>query len=165
MHRPALLTAALFIIAACAHSAPPAPARPPATFDFTPAAGSSAIVIYRNVAGFMGAGGGVNTAVTVDGKTLGDLAQDKYAVIEVTPAEHTVNFQGATGVSNVLVTLAAGEVRFFQVQTYPTLSNVPREQPSAISDLQNEGEPLALGFKYSFTHAPAAVPPADTTRL
>ena len=132
-------------------------------FDFTPAAGNGSIVVYRNVAGFMGAGTGVNATITVDSKVLGDLGQDHYAVIEVAPGEHTVNFQGATGVSNVLVTLAPGEVRFYAVQTYPTLSNAQREKPSAMKDLDNEGEPLTQSFKYSFTGGPTGAPAPSTT--
>ena len=139
--------------------------KPMAVFTFSPAPGSGMIVLYRNIAGFLGAGAGVNTTINVDGKVLGDLAQDHYAVIEVAPGEHTVKMEGASGVSNVLATLAAGEVRYYQVVTNPTLSNTQRQQPDAMKDLDNEGEALVESFKYSFTSAPGAAPAGNTTRL
>jgi hypothetical protein len=164
MTRPALRIAALFVIAACAHRSAE-PTKPQAVFNFTPAAGSGMIVMYRNIAGFMGGGGGVNATVTCDGKALGDLGQDKYSTVEVAPGEHTVKLEGASGVSNAIVTLAAGEVHFIQVVTYPTLSSATRAQGEALKDLDNEGEALTEGFKYSFTGQPGSPAAPNTTRL
>lgn len=136
------------------------------TFVFQPSAGNGVIVLYRNTAGYMGMGGGVNSTLTINNKPLGDLTQDRYAVIDVPPGEHMVNLMGVSGVSNVMITVAPGEVRFIQVTTWPSLGTTQTQREQAMSDLDNDGEPLVLGFKYSFAGAaaPLAKDP-NTTNL
>ncbi len=159
MIRSALVIALL--LTGCAHK--PETAKPPAaTFKFEPAAGGALIVLYRNTAGFMGGGAGLNATLTIDNKALGDLVQDRYSMVGVAPGEHMVNVMGVSGVSNVLVNIAAGEVKYIQVQTYPSLMGSLTEAGEAMKHLDNEGEPLTLGFKYSFQAAPAAKDPGTT---
>ena len=164
MIRSLLVVCVWLAVSGCAHEV--VARKPIAEFKYQPSGGNSLIVLYRNVAGFLGGGAMVNAALTIDQKALGDLTQDRFVVITVAPGEHTVNLVGASGVSNMLVTTAAGDVRFIQVTTYPTLSSSQRERPEALLDLDNEGDPLRLGYKYSFTDppAPAAVDPS-TSRL
>ena len=158
----AALTALCLFVAGCAHEAAVKRA-PVSTFKFEPTPGNGMIVLYRNVAGFMGGGAMVNSTLTIDSKPLGDLTQDRYAEIGVAPGEHMVNLMGASGVSNVLVSVAPGEVRFIQVNTSPTLIGTLTERETALKDLDNEGEPLRLGFRYSFgAAAPGAADPATT---
>ena len=73
---------------------------------------------------------------------------------------------GRLGVSNVMITVAPGEVRFIQVTTWPSLGTTQTQREQAMSDLDNDGEPLVLGFKYSFAGgaAPLAKDP-NTTNL
>lgn len=162
MIRSTALFALCLLVSGCAGKA--ATVRPTSTFTFEPTAGNSMIVLYRNVAGFMGGGAMVNSTLTIDNKPLGDLGQDRYAVIGVGPGEHMVNLMGASGVSNVMVNANPGEVVFIQVSTYPTLSGSVVDRPTGLKDLDNDGEPLTLGFKYSFgaTAAPVAKDPATT---
>ena len=110
----------------------------------------------------MGGGAGLNATLTIDNKALGDLTQDRYSMIGVAPGEHMVNVMGVSGVSNVLVNVGSGEVKYIQVQTYPSLMGTLTETGEAMKHLDNEGEPLALGFKYSFQPAPAATNPGTT---
>ena len=133
-------------------------------FKFEPPAGNGMIVLYRNVAGYMGMGAQANATITVDSKALGDLSQDKYAEITVAPGEHTVNLLGVTGVSNVLVVVAPGEVHFVQVNAWPAIASEKVDRERALKDLDNDGEPLQPSLKYSFVGAPAA-PAGSTTHL
>ena len=162
MIRSAAALCLLFVVG-CRHEAPVERKPSVSTFKFEPAAGNALIILYRNSAGFMGGGAMVNSTVTVDKKALGDLTQDRYAVIGVGPGEHLVNLMGASGVSNVMVSVAAGQVRFVQVNTYPTLIGTLVEASSGLKDLDNEGEPLSLGFKYSFVAGTTSDP--GTTNL
>lgn len=160
----AALTALCLLAVGCAHK-PEAPRPPLVTFTFEPLPGTALIVLYRNVAGFMGGGAMVNSTLTVDNKPVGDLTQDRYAVIGVAPGEHMVNLQGVSGISNVPVSVGPGDVKFIQVTTYPSLIGTVTERETAMRDLDNEGQPLSLGLKYSFTGdaAPAAAQPGTTT--
>ena len=162
MLRSALLIAACFALTGCAHKSA---AMKASTFHFQAAPGSSVLVLYRNTAGYMGMGGQVNSTLTIDNKPLGDLTQDHYAVVEMPPGEHMVNLMGASGVSNVMITTTPGEVRFIQVNAWPTLSTTQTQKDQAMSDLDNDGEPLALGFKYSFAGAAAPATNSTTTNL
>jgi hypothetical protein len=159
----ALLAVCLFV-GGCAHEKPVERKVTSSTFKLEPTPGNGLIVLYRNTAGFMGGGAMVNSTVTIDNKPLGDLTQDRYAVIGVAPGDHMVNLLGVSGVSNVMVSVAPGDVRFVQVITYPSLMATPTDKDTGLKDLDNEGEPLSLGFKYSFGAAagPAAADPATT---
>lgn len=152
----AVLIAVCLFVPGCAHQAVVAKAPAASKFKFEPTAGNAMIVLYRNTAGFMGGGAMVNSTITIDNKPLGDLTQDRYATIGVGPGEHMINLQGASGVSNVMVNLAPAEVKFIQVVTSPTLMGSQVAYEAAIKDLDNEGEPLSMGFTYNFG---AAVPP------
>jgi hypothetical protein len=160
----AALIAVCLFVAGC-RSTPEVKKAPAAsTFKFEPTAGAAMIILYRNSAGFMGGGAMVNSTVTIDNKALGDLMQDRYAEIGVGAGEHMVNLQGVSGVSNVMVNLAPGEVKFIQVITYPSLMTSQTDKETGIQHLDNEGEPLQLGFKYSFgaATAPASADPKTT---
>ena len=161
----AALFAVCLFVSSCAHKAEVAKAPAASTFKFEPAPGGGLIILYRNTAGFMGGGAMVNSTVTIDNKPLGDLTQDHYAEIGVGPGEHMVNVMGASGVSNVMVTVAPGDVKFIQVTTYPTLIGTVTERGPALTDLDNEGNPLSPGFKYSFGAAGPAAADPGTTKL
>jgi hypothetical protein len=163
MLRSAALVAICLVVSGCARDSA-VRKTPASTFTFEPTPGNGLIVLYRNVAGFMGGGAMVNSTLTIDDKALGDLTQDRYAVIGVAPGEHMVNLMGVSGVSNVMVSIAPGQVRFIQVSTYPSLIGSLVEREAALKDLDNDGEPLSLGFKYQFGAAagPAVADPATT---
>ncbi len=159
----ALLAVCLFVTG-CAHEKQVERNAAASTFKLEPTPGNGLIVLYRNSAGFMGGGAMVNSTVTIDNKPLGDLTQDRYALVGVAPGEHMVNLLGVSGVSNVMITVAPGDVRFIQVTTYPSLMAAQMDKAAGLKDLDNDGEPLSLGFKYSFGAAagPKAADPATT---
>lgn len=120
-------------------AAAPAPAAAPAAkkgLDFRPAnAANGLLVLYRNTAGMMGSGAMLGATVKVNKEAVGDLAHDTYLVVEVAPGRHTVTAQSAAGESNWLVTLAAGQVEYAQLQPMPFRLNA-RPAAEALSEMR-----------------------------
>jgi hypothetical protein len=130
-----------------AAAAAPAPAAaPPAgtrSFDFRPAQTENGLVVlYRNTAGLMGSGSMLGATVKVNGQAVGDLAHDTYLVVELAPGRHTVTAQSAAGESNWLVTLAAGQVEYSQLQPMPFRLNA-KAAAEALTEMRADAETLS----------------------
>ena len=165
MNRIVITTAAALLTAACAHTpakADPAKAPTGITTIKPQVPGASLLVIYRNVTGFIGMGGGMlNTTLYVDQKPMGDLSHDTFAVIEVPAGEHMVTARSAMGESNLPVTVAAGDSVYAQMETSPS----PRLAAKAKSLAQQEIETdCTLAFNRSLVAAPPAASAGDATR-
>jgi hypothetical protein len=89
-------------------------------FDFKPQNPINAvIVVYRNTSGTLGSGSMVGGTLKVDKEPVGDVAHDTYLVVELPPGKHTVTATSMAGESNWLVTLAAGQIEYAQLQPLP----------------------------------------------
>lgn len=157
--------AAFLFTAACAHApskSEPAKAPTGITTMKPKAPGNSLLVVYRNVTGFIGMGGGMlNTTLYVDQKPMGDLSHDTFAVIEVPPGEHMVTARSGIGESNLPVTVAAGDSIFAQMETSPAPKLAAKPRSLAEKEIETDCE---LAFNRSLNPAPAA-PAGDATRL
>jgi hypothetical protein len=96
----------------CAHA--PAVEAPAAieTGEVRPAPGQSALVVYRTVGGKSGA----SLSVLVDGAPVGELAREKFAVIDLAPGKHVVSAHSAYGETGLLVETEVGVVHFVQLE-------------------------------------------------
>jgi Protein of unknown function (DUF2846) len=124
---------------------PTATASAPAAkkFDFKPQnAGNALVVVYRNTSGLMGSGSMVGGTLKVDTQAVGDVAHDTYLVVELAPGKHTVTAQSAAGESNWLVTLAAGQVEYAQLQPLP-FRLVAKSANEALGEMRADSETLS----------------------
>src|SRR5439155_27273253 len=81
------------------------------------AEGQSALVVYRSVASRTGVVSGVS--LLVDGAPMGDLARDRYAVIDLGPGRHVLAARSRYGESTLTVEAEPGAVEFVQLETSP----------------------------------------------
>jgi Protein of unknown function (DUF2846) len=128
--------------AAAAPVAVPAPAGKK-SLDFKPAnAANGLVVVYRNTSGMMGSGSMLGATLKVNKEAVGDLAHDTYLVVELAPGRHTVTAQSAAGESNWLVTLAAGQVEYAQLQPMPFRLNA-KAAAEALGEMRADAETLS----------------------
>ncbi|MFT3838616.1 MAG: DUF2846 domain-containing protein [Myxococcaceae bacterium] len=114
------ITAGWMAAQGCAHAPPSEPVeteRP--TGEVRPTAGQSAIVVYRAVSDAKSA---ALMAVQVDGVAVGQLAREKFAVIDVAPGKHVISARTPFGESGLVVDTEVGVVHFVQLEG----SAVPR---------------------------------------
>jgi hypothetical protein len=119
-------------------------------FETEPSGVNSEIVLYRSLERFANGGTWLPAAVSVDGEKVGELTNGKYVAIEVPAGNHRVDLEAQSGKSQVLITVLPGGVRSVQVHLAPLLGFTEPDAEDAKNDLENDGDPLELGFKYSF---------------
>jgi Protein of unknown function (DUF2846) len=166
MNRLLVAAAAALLAVSCAH----APARaeaakaPTGIATLKPSSPeNSLLVVYRNVTGFIGMGGGMlNTTLYVDNKPVGDMAHDTYAVIEVAPGEHMVSARSGMGESNLPVSVRPGDAVFAQMETSPSPKLLSKPKSLAHQEIEAD---CSLAFNRSLV-TPAAAPAAPgSTKL
>lgn len=166
MNRLLLAALTALLSAACAHAPAKAePAKAPTGIaTLKPSSPeNSLLVVYRNVTGFMGMGGGMlNTTLYVDNKPVGDIAHDTYAVIEVAPGEHLVTARSGMGESNLPVTIRAGDAAFAQMETSPSPKLTNKPKSVAHQDIETD---CSLAFNRSLVGPAPAPAQGDSTRL
>lgn len=142
MNRILASAAAVLLSASCAHAPSKAePAKAPTGIStIKPSAPeNSLVVVYRNVTGFIGMGGGMlNTTLYVDNKPVGDVAHDTYAVIEVGPGEHMVTARSGMGESNLPITVRAGDAVFAQMETSPSPKLATKARSLAEKEIESD---------------------------
>jgi hypothetical protein len=165
MNRVLVAVAAVVFTASCAHApakAEPAKAPTGITAMKPKAPGASLVVVYRNVTGFFGMGGGMlNTTLYVDQKPVGDLSHDEFGVIEVPAGEHMVTVRSGMGESNLPITVAAGDSIFAQMETSPAPKLAAKPRSLAEKEIETD---CSLAFNRSLV-APAPAPADGATRL
>ena len=131
------------IPAAAPVSEAPAAAPGKKSMEFRPAnAANGVVVVYRNTSGMMGSGSMLGATLKVNKEAVGDLAHDTYLVVELAPGRHTVTAQSAAGESNWLVTLAAGQVEYAQLQPMPFRLNA-KPAAEALGEMRADAETLS----------------------
>lgn len=114
------------------------------SMDFKPQnAANALVVVYRNTSGMMGSGSMLGATLKVNKEAVGDLAHDTYLVVELAPGKHTVTALSAAGESNWLVTLAAGQVEYAQLQPMPFRLNA-KSANEALGEMRADAETLSL---------------------
>jgi Protein of unknown function (DUF2846) len=113
------------------------------SMEFKPQnAANALVVVYRNTSGTLGSGSMVGGTLKVDKEAVGDVAHDTYLVVELAPGKHTVTAQSMAGESNWLVTLAAGQVEYAQLQPLP-FRLVAKSANEALGEMRADAETLS----------------------
>ncbi len=158
----AWIAAAYLAVNSCAHSPPAAAADAKPMEEVRPAPGQSALVVYRNVTGFLNAGAGmVNVTVLIDGAPVGDLSHDTYGVIDVGPGRHLLTAKNGIGESNLVVNTSPDGVHFVQMETSPAPKMSSRSAEVARVEIATD---CSFAFRESATAPASAAAPADNHR-
>lgn len=176
-----LLTALLFVLStACATSggAGPRSASPARVAELKALRPTNPknglIVVYRNTV-FSGMFGPVayTGSVFVDQLPIGDIRDDAYAVIEVTPGRHSVRVQGSVSTvqlqSSTVITADAGEPRYLQLDHQQGMAgglSVKLQQVDTASAVKDISTDCALAFNVNLGDEPVTKPKqVDATTL
>ncbi len=132
------------------------------------------IVLYRNTA-FASMFGPIayTGSVYVDQLPIGDIRDDSYAVIEVTPGRHSLRVQGSVSTvqlqSSTVITADAGEPRYLQLDHQQGMTgglSVKLQQVDTASAVKDISTDCALAFNVNLGDEPVAKPKqVDATTL